>query len=156
MTPHNETYEELVEEKKELIDQSFRDSVTTIDKKGKRNFLFPKKPKGNLYRWRTIASLVYLVIFFGLPFIKVAGQPLFLFNVLERKFILFGQIFWPQDFFIFAIGLITFIVFVIVFTVVFGRVFCGWACPQTVFMEMVFRKIEYWLDGSYFIFTTTE
>ena len=143
----NETYHEKFEVKKVLIDQSFRDSVATVDKKGKRNFIFPKKPKGKLYRWRTIASLVYLVIFFTLPFIKAGGQPIFLFNVLERKFILFGQIFWPQDFFIFAIGFLASTVFIIVFTVVFGRVFCGWACPQTIFMEMVFRKIEYWLDG---------
>jgi cytochrome c oxidase accessory protein FixG len=147
METHNETYHEIVEEKKILIDQSFRDSVATIDKRGKRNFLFPKKPKGKLYRWRTITSLVYLAIFFTLPFIKVGGQPIFLFNVLQRKFILFGQIFWPQDFFIFAIGFLASMVFIIVFTVVFGRVFCGWACPQTIFMEMVFRKIEFWLDG---------
>lgn len=147
MSTNNETYHEIIEEKKELIDQSFRDSVATIDKKGKRNFIFPKKPKGKLYRLRTIASLVYLAIFFTLPFIKVGGQPIFLFNVLGRKFILFGQIFWPQDFFIFAIGFLAFMVFIIVFTVVFGRIFCGWACPQTIFMEMVFRKIEFWLDG---------
>jgi len=134
-------------EKKELLDQTFRDSVATIDKQGKRNYLFPKKPKGRLYRWRTIASIIYLIIFFTLPFIKVNDQPFFMFNVLERKFIFFGQVFWPQDFFIFAIGLLTFMVFIILFTVVFGRVFCGWACPQTIFMEMVFRKIEYWLDG---------
>jgi cytochrome c oxidase accessory protein FixG len=139
--------EKVVNDKKIVLDQSFRDSVATINKEGKRNFLFPKKPKGTLYRWRTIASLVYLVVFFSLPFIEWQGQPLFLFNIVERKFILFGQIFWPQDFFIFAIGLLTFIVFIILFTVVFGRVWCGWACPQTVFMEMVFRKIEYWLDG---------
>lgn len=70
-------------------------------------------------------------------------------NVLKRKFILFGQIFGPQDFFIFALGMLTFMVFIILFTVVFGRVFCGWACPQTIFMEMVFRKIEYWIEGDY-------
>jgi len=143
----NETYPEIVEEKKLLIDQSFRNSVATVDKKGKRNFLFPKKPKGKLYRLRTIASLVYLAVFFTLPFIKAGGQPIFLFNVVERKFILFGQIFWPQDFFIFAIGFLASIIFIIVFTVVFGRVFCGWACPQTVFMDMIFRRIEFWLDG---------
>ncbi|HEY1021692.1 MAG TPA: cytochrome c oxidase accessory protein CcoG, partial [Flavisolibacter sp.] len=96
---------------------------------------------------RTMATVVYLAVFFTLPFIKVNGEPLFLFHVIERKFIFFGQIFWPQDFFIFAIGLLTFIVFISVFTVVFGRAFCGWACPQTIFMEMIFRKIEYWLDG---------
>jgi cytochrome c oxidase accessory protein FixG len=135
------------QEKKVLIDQSFRDSIATVNAQGKRNFLIPKKPKGKLYNLRTLASVVYLAIFFTLPFIKVGGEPIFLFNVVEQKFIFFGQIFWPQDFFIFAIGLLTFIVFIIVFTVVFGRVFCGWACPQTIFMEMVFRKIEYWLDG---------
>ena len=140
-------FTEIVEEKKEFLDQSFRDSVATIDKQGKRNFIFPKIPVGKFYNFRTLASIIYLVVFFTLPFIKVDGEPLFLFNVLQRKFIFFGQIFWPQDFFIFAIGFLTFMVFIIFFTVVFGRVFCGWACPQTIFMEMVFRKIEYWLDG---------
>lgn len=137
----------VAEVKKEFLDQSFRDSVATINKEGKRNYIFPKKPKGKLYNLRTIASIVYLVVFFTLPFIKVGGQPLFLFDILERKFILFGVIFWPQDFYIFAIGFLSFVVFIILFTVVFGRVWCGWACPQTVFMEMVFRKIEYWIDG---------
>jgi len=130
-----------------LKQEAFRDSVATISSEGTRNFINPKKPKGRLYNLRTWFSIFYLAIFFTLPFIKVNDQPLFMFNVLERKFIFFGMIFWPQDFFIFAIGLLTFILFVILFTVVFGRIFCGWACPQTIFMEMVFRKIEYWIDG---------
>jgi len=128
-------------------EESFRDSVATISKEGKRNYINPKKPKGKLYNLRTWFSIGYLVIFFTLPFIKVNEAPLFMFNILERKFIFFGVTFWPQDFFIFAIGFLTFMVFIILFTVVFGRVFCGWACPQTIFMEMVFRKIEYWIDG---------
>ena len=127
--------------------ETFRDSVATISSDGHRNFINPKKPKGKLYNLRTWFSISYLVVFFMLPFIKVNNAPLFLFNVLERKFIFFGITFWPQDFFIFAIGFLTFMVFIILFTVVFGRVFCGWACPQTIFMEMVFRKIEYWIDG---------
>ena len=135
----------------EIIKQeSFRDSVATINSEGKRNFIDPKKPKGRFYNLRTWFSIAYLVIFFTLPFIKVNEAPLFLFNVLERKFIFFGMVFWPQDFFIFAIGFLTFVVFVILFTVVFGRIFCGWACPQTIFMEMVFRKVEYWIDGDSF------
>ena len=134
-------------EKEIQLDQSFRDSVATIDSAGHRTYIHPKKPKGSLYNIRTISSLVYLAIFFTLPFLKIEGEPVFLFNVLHSKFIFFGQLFGPQDFFLFAIGMLTFIVFVILFTVVFGRVFCGWACPQTIFMEMVFRKIEYWIDG---------
>jgi cytochrome c oxidase accessory protein FixG len=126
---------------------SYRDTVATITKEGKRNFINPKKPKGRLYNLRTWFSIFYLIVFFTLPFIKVHGEPLLMINILERKFIIFGMIFWPQDFFIFGIGMLTFIVFVILFTVVFGRIFCGWACPQTIFMEMVFRKIEYWIEG---------
>ena len=126
---------------------SYRDSVATISKEGKRNFINPKKPKGKLYNLRTRFSIFYLAVFFTLPFIKVNGEPLLMLNVLERKFIIFGMVFWPQDFFIFGIAMLTFVVFIILFTVVFGRVFCGWACPQTIFMEMVFRKIEYWIDG---------
>ena len=127
---------------------AFRDKIATVDKKGKRVWMFPQKPNGRLYNLRKIFTAVYLAIFFLLPFLKVDGHPVFLINILKRKFILFGQIFWPQDFFIFAMGMIVFIVFVALFTVVFGRVFCGWACPQTVFMEMIFRKVEYWIEGN--------
>ncbi len=126
---------------------TFRDSVATIDKEGKRVWVYPQKPKGRYYLARTYLSILYLAVFFILPFIKINGHPFFLINILERKFILFGQIFWPQDFFIFGLGMILFIVFIALFTVVFGRIFCGWACPQTIFMEMVFRKVEYWFEG---------
>lgn len=125
----------------------FRDSISTIGSDGKRYWIYAQKPKGALYNKRTILSTVYLIVFFYLPFIKVGGEPLFLMNIPERKFILFGAIFWPQDLFLFVLGMLTFIVFIVLFTVVFGRVFCGWVCPQTIFMEMVFRKIEYWIEG---------
>lgn len=127
--------------------QNFRDSIATINEQGKRNWIYPLKPKGRLYDLRKYLSYLYLVVFFGLPFIKVNGEPLFIMNVVERKFILFGMIFWPQDFFIFGLGMLIFIVFIALFTVIFGRVFCGWACPQTVFLEMLFRRIEYWIIG---------
>ena len=133
--------------KKEMLDQSFRDAVATISKEGNRNYIHPQKPKGKLYKVRSYFSYFYLALFFTLPFLKVGGEPVFLINILERKFILFGKIFWPQDFFIFAIGLLTFLVFIILFTVAFGRIWCGWACPQTIFMEMVFRKIEFFIEG---------
>ena len=127
--------------------EAFRDTVTHIDQEGKRVFFYPKKPKGKLYNMRTIVSFVFLAVLVILPFIKINGAPLFLFNIIERKFILFGVHFWPQDFFLFVLGMIIFIVFIALFTVVYGRVFCGWVCPQTIFMEMVFRKIEYWIEG---------
>ncbi|MGE0567390.1 MAG: cytochrome c oxidase accessory protein CcoG [Bacteroidia bacterium] len=128
-------------------EETFRDHIGTIDEEGKRSWLFPKKPKGKLYNLRSYFSYIYLIVFILLPFIKVNGDPLFLFNIPEKKFILFGAIFWPQDFFIFGLGMLIFVVFISLFTVVYGRLFCGWACPQTVLMEMVFRRIEYWIDG---------
>ena len=129
--------------------EAYRDSIGTIREDGKRNFLHPKKPKGKFYNRRTIVATILLTLLFVLPFIKVNGHALFLFNVLERKFILFGLVFWPQDFNLFVLAAISGVVFIMLFTVAFGRVWCGWACPQTIFMEMVFRKIEYWLEGDY-------
>ena len=128
-------------------DESFRDSIATINKQGERAWIFAKKPKGKFTNRRTYFSIAYLLAFFIVPFIKIHGEPLFLFNVVERKFIVFGGVFWPQDLFLFAIAMVTFIVFIVLFTVVFGRIFCGWVCPQTIFMDMVFRKIEYWIEG---------
>lgn len=130
-------------------DNTFRDQISTVDKRGKRLWVFPKKPKGKFTSTRTVVSMVLLVLLFAGPFIYIDGQPLLMLNILERKFVIFGKIFWPQDFPIFAIGMITMIVFITLFTVVFGRLFCGWVCPQTIFMEFVFRKIEYWIDGDY-------
>lgn len=131
-----------------IYDDEFRDSLATVDKEGQRVWVYPKKPSGRLHRWRIIVTVVLLTLLFAGPLIKVGGQPFFLFNFIDRKFILFGQVFWPQDFVLLAITLITFFVFVILFTVVFGRIWCGWMCPQTLFMEMVFRKIEYWIEGN--------
>ncbi len=127
--------------------ESYRDKLATVDEKGKRIWIYPKKPSGPFYRARTVVSIFLLAFLFGAPFIKVNGHPLILLNVLERKFIIFGLTFWPQDLHLFALALLTLFVFIILFTVVFGRVFCGWACPQTIFMEMVYRKIEYLIEG---------
>jgi cytochrome c oxidase accessory protein FixG len=129
-------------------DPNFRDKISTVDTKGKRKWMYVLQPEGRLYRLRTIFSIAYLSLFFGLPFIKIYGNPLFQFNILEAKFTLFGKVFLPQDFILFGIGMLVFLLFIIVFTLIFGRVFCGWACPQTVFLEMVFRRIEYWIEGS--------
>ncbi|MGN7204311.1 cytochrome c oxidase accessory protein CcoG [Pedobacter sp. SAFR-022] len=109
--------------------------------------IHPKIIKGKLYQYRTLLSYFFLGLLFAAPFIKFNGEQLILLNILERKFVFFGIIFWPQDFYLFVLALLSFVVFIVLFTVVFGRVFCGWACPQTIFLEMVFRKIEYWIEG---------
>ncbi len=127
--------------------ETFRDNLATVDSTGKRIWMYPKKPKGKFYNARIISAWLYLIIFLTLPFIKLHDEPLFMLNVIEHKFIIFGLVFTPHDFYLFFLLMLTFIVFIILFTVVFGRLFCGWACPQTVFLEMIFRRIEYWIEG---------
>lgn len=129
------------------FDEEFRDSISTVDAEGKRIWIYPKKPSGRFHNWRIVVTTILLAALFAGPFIKLNGKPFMLLNFFERKFIIFGQVFWPQDFFLLALTLVTFFVFITLFTVAFGRIWCGWMCPQTLFMEMVFRKIEYWIEG---------
>lgn len=127
--------------------ETFRDTVGTMDETGSRKWIHPKKPNGKYTNYRNIVSYFLLVLFFTLPFIKINDKPFLMINILDREFSIIGQPFYPQDFFILAMGAIVAIVFVILFTVVYGRIFCGWICPQTIFMENVFRKIEYAIEG---------
>lgn len=126
---------------------SFRDTQSTISSDG-RVWVYPQKPQGPRYDKRKIVSYLLLAIFFVMPFIRINGNPLMMFNVVERKFIIFGSIFWPQDFIILALSFLTLVIFIVLFTSAWGRVWCGWFCPQTIFMEMVFRRIEYWIEGN--------
>ncbi len=142
---NNDKSEKLVTE----TGHSFRDRVSSIGDKGKRNWIYPKKPKGSFHKARIWVAVVLLIFFFVAPFLKIGDRPFLMLNVLERKFVIFGNIFWPQDFHIFALSFLAFIFFIVLFTALYGRIWCGWACPQTIFMEMVFRKIEYFFEGDY-------
>jgi cytochrome c oxidase accessory protein FixG len=130
-------------------EETFRDTLGIVSTEGKRKWIYPKKPSGSYYRLRTVLSTCLLAFLFGMPLVTVHGHPFMLFNIIERKFILFGSVFGPHDFYLLVLAMITLIVFVILFTVVFGRLFCGWVCPQTVFLEMVFRRIDYWIEGNH-------
>jgi len=127
--------------------EDFRDHLATADKEGRRKWVYPRKPRGRYYRARIWLTWVLLTIMFAGPFIKINGNPLLMINVVERKFSVFGVIFWPQDNLVFALGFLLFLMGIAVFTAAFGRLWCGYACPQTVLMEMVFRRIEYWIEG---------
>lgn len=137
----------MSETNKPQMDETFRDSIATVTQKGDRIWIFPKKPSGKFYNARTLFSMVLLVLLYGLPFVKMNGNPLILLNILERKIVLFGVPFGPHDFHLFVIAMILAIISTFLFTVVYGRIFCGWLCPQTIFMEMVYRKIEYLIEG---------
>ncbi len=126
---------------------TFRDRINTVDKEGKRVWVFPKMPKGKLYNYRRVVAYILLLFFYLAPHVNLNGEPLIFLNFIERRFVFFGNAFYPQDFHLLVLTLITLLVFIILFTVVYGRIFCGWVCPQTVFMEFLYRPIEYIIDG---------
>lgn len=132
----------------EAEDTSFRDKISTVETSGKRKWIYAMQPVGKLYTYRQYVSYIYFAILIIIPFIHWHGEPLFLFDVVHAKFILFGRLFLPQDFILFGLAMLSFLLFIIVFTLAYGRIFCGWVCPQTIFMEMLFRRIEYWIEGS--------
>lgn len=128
--------------------QTFRNELASINPDGSRKWVYAQKPEGRFFNARSIVSVILLAFFFIAPFVRIQGNPLLLFNILERKFILFGVVFWTQDFYLLVLTMITAIVSIAVFTAIWGRIFCGWACPQTIFLEQVFRRIEYLIEGN--------
>lgn len=138
----------MAKEKNKPDTLHYRDKLSTVSNEGKRIWVFAKKPKGSFTNKRKILAFLLLAIFYVGPFLKFDGEPIMLFNILERKFVIFGVVFWPQDFHLILLTFISSIVFIALFTVVFGRLFCGWVCPQTIFMEFIFRQIEWMIEGS--------
>jgi len=130
-------------------DLSFRDRPINMNERGGRKWVYAKKPSGKWYTRRTIAGWILLIFLVAAPFIRFNGHPFILLDIANRKFIIFGAIFWAQDTFVLALLMLSFILFIVLFTVTFGRLWCGWACPQTIFLEMVFRKIEFFIEGDY-------
>jgi cytochrome c oxidase accessory protein FixG len=125
----------------------YREHLATADKFGHRMWIFARQPRGKWTQRRTWLSWLLIGGMFAGPFIKIHGNPLLMINIVERRFSILGQLFWPQDVLLFAVAMLIFLVGLIIFTTAFGRLWCGWTCPQTVMMEMVFRKIEYLIEG---------
>lgn len=128
---------------------TFRDRPINMNERGGRKWVYAKKPSGKWYTRRTIVSVILLAFLVIVPFLRFKGHPFILLDIANRKFIIFGAIFWAQDTFVLALLMLSFVLFVVLFTVTFGRLWCGWTCPQTIFLEMVFRKIEFLIEGDY-------
>jgi cytochrome c oxidase accessory protein FixG len=128
--------------------ETFRNELASVHRDGRRKWVYARQPTGPFYRARTAVAMALLAFLVAAPFIEVNGQPLVLLNVIERRFVLFGVVFWPQDFYLVVLVALTGLVTLALSTAAIGRVWCGWLCPQTVFLEMVFRRIEYLIDGS--------
>jgi cytochrome c oxidase accessory protein FixG len=122
-------------------------SVTTINSDGSRHFLQPSHVHGRFTTWRRIFGLLLVAIYVALPWIKINGYPAVFLDIATRRFHLFGltlaaQDLWVLFFLIAGLGLTLFVV-----TALFGRLWCGWACPYTVFIDNFYRPIEAWLEG---------
>jgi len=124
-----------------------RDEVTTINDDGSRYMIHPSDVRGRFSLLRRLAAVVMIVVYLALPFIPVGGYPAVFLDWEHSRFHLFGLTFVAQDL-VMVFFLITGLGFSLyVATSVLGRVWCGWACPQTVFLEHVYRRIERWIEG---------
>lgn len=128
--------------------QNFRNELATINKDGSRKWVYAQESQGRFTKARSVVAYSLLTFLVVTPFIRVNGNPLVLLNVIERKFIILGVVFWPQDFYLVVLSLLTFILGIGVFTSLLGRIWCGWTCPQTIFLEFVFRKVEFLIEGN--------
>ncbi len=122
--------------------------LSTLEKDGSRRWLKPRLSQGKLLRRRRWTAWGLIAIFTLLPFVKIGGKPFVLLDIVSRRFTIFGITFLPTDTVLLAIFLVGLLLTVFLFTALFGRVWCGWACPQTVYMEFVFRPIERLFEGT--------
>jgi cytochrome c oxidase accessory protein FixG len=129
-------------------ERSFRDELASITSDGRRKWIYARQPKGKFYTARSIVAVFLLAFLFLSPHIRLNGHQFMLLNILERKFIILGVPFMPQDFHLVVLLALTTIVSIALFTAVLGRIWCGWLCPQTIFLEMLFRRIEWLIEGS--------
>ena len=119
-----------------------RDELVHTTADGKRLHLHPKRATGKFTTWRQRVSYLLLAFLFAGPWLRVGGMPLLQLDVLHRRFILLGQVFWPQDFHLLVILMLLSVLAVALFTIALGRLFCGWICRLTIFLEHGFRLVE--------------
>ena len=122
--------------------------LSTLNEDGSRRWVRPELAPGRFYRRRFAVAWGLIALFVGLPFWTIGGKPAILLDVLHRRFTFFGATFLPTDSVLLMLLLLTVFLTVFLLTALFGRVWCGWGCPQTVYMEFVFRPIERLIDGN--------
>lgn len=122
--------------------------LSTLEHDGSRRWLFPRLATGNLWKARRIVAWVLIAIFTLIPHLRFAGKPLVLLDIPQRRFTILGFTFLPTDTLLLALAMVSLFITIFLVTALVGRVWCGWACPQTVYMEFLFRPIDRWFEGT--------
>lgn len=129
--------------------EGFRDKLGMLDELGRRIKIVPAEVKGRFRNYRTMVQIFLIFLFLFLPWIRIGGAPAILLDLQNRHFAILGLEFWAHDapmiFFVLAISTVS----LVLVTALWGRIWCGWACPQTVFLDGVFRRIETWTEGNH-------
>ena len=121
--------------------------LPTLNVDGTRRWIRPKPSHGAFYARRRVVAYALMFVFLAIPYIKVGGKPLILLDLPRREFTFVGVTFLPTDTLLLMLMMASILVAVFLLTALFGRVWCGWACPQTVYMEFLFRPIERFFEG---------
>jgi cytochrome c oxidase accessory protein FixG len=121
--------------------------LSTLRDDGSRRWLYPRLALGPYLRARRILAYALIAVFTLIPYTRINGKPAILLDLPHREFTIFGFTFLPTDTLLLALALITLVLGICLVTALAGRVWCGWMCPQTVYMEFVFRPLERLFDG---------
>lgn len=125
-----------------------RDRLASMDEQGHRVYIHPSDVQGPYKRWRKAFHTVLLVLFLVLPWIQIQGKPAILLDIGQRRFSIFGLAFWAHDTPLLLLVGLSVLFGISLITAVWGRIWCGWACPETVFVDYVYRQIERWIEGN--------
>jgi polyferredoxin len=123
------------------------ETTSTIGHGGARIWLYPREVAGYFIQRRVWVGWLLICIYLGMPWLRWRGEAIFRIDVFERKLIFFGHYFFAQDIRLFLPGIFSFVLIVFLVTATWGRIWCGWACPQTVFLQFLFGPIEKLIEG---------
>ncbi|MEO0512526.1 MAG: cytochrome c oxidase accessory protein CcoG [Planctomycetota bacterium] len=131
-----------------MVERGQERVLSTLNVDGSRRWLKPRPASGRWHDRRRVFGWFLIALFVLMPHARIAGRPPLLLDVINRELTFFGQTLYPTDTFLLAFLLISTALSVFFFTAMFGRVWCGWACPQTVYLELLYRPVERLFDGT--------